>query len=211
LDETGRDYVDRMQGASERMLELLADLLRYARVTSQAKAFEATDLGAVATMVVSDLGEQIRRENGTVEVGSLPLIDADPVQIRQMVQNLVSNALKFHHPDRPPVVKIAAELRDDDRVALTVADNGIGFKAKFAERIFQPFRRLHGKGQYEGTGMGLAIVKKIAERHGGEVDVQSEPDLGSRFTITLPRQRQSEEFGPALAVSKDKVGKEHAG
>jgi len=84
-----------------------------------------------------------------------------------------------------------------------VADNGIGFKAKFAERIFQPFRRLHGKGHYEGTGMGLAIVKKIAERHGGEVEVQSEPDQGSRFVILLPRRRESEEFGPTLAVNED--------
>lgn len=206
LDETGRDYLDRMQGSSERMLELLADLLRYARVTSQAKPFEATDLGAVAQTVVSDLGEQIRREDGTVEVGSLPIIDADPVQIRQVIQNLVSNALKFHHPSRAPVVKISADLQDEDRVALTVSDNGIGFKAKFAERIFQPFRRLHGKGAYEGTGMGLAIVKKIAERHGGTVDVQSEPDQGSRFVIVLPRRRESEEFGPTLAVSDDHGG-----
>ena len=203
LDETGRDYIDRMQGASERMLELLADLLRYARVTSQAKPFEATDLGAVAQVVISDLGEQIRREHGAVEVGSLPIIDADPVQIRQLIQNLVSNALKFHHPDRSPVVKVEAELQDDDQVVLSVADNGIGFKAKFAERIFQPFRRLHGKGKYEGTGMGLAIVKKIAERHGGSVEVQSEPDQGSRFIICLPRRRESEEFGPTLAVSDD--------
>jgi len=206
LDETGRDYVDRMHGASERMLELLADLLRYARVTSQAKPFEATDLGTVAQVVVSDLGEQIRRENGAVEVGSLPIIDADPVQIRQLIQNLVSNALKFHHPDRSPVVKIAAELQEDEQVALSVTDNGIGFKAKFADRIFQPFRRLHGKGQYEGTGMGLAIVKKIAERHGGTVTVQSEPDQGSRFIIIMPRRRESDEFGPSLAVSEDHGG-----
>lgn len=201
LDETGRDYVDRMQGASERMLELLGDLLRFARVTSQAKPFEVTDLNAVAAVVVSDLGEQIRRENGAVEVGSLPVIDADPVQIRQVLQNLVSNALKFHHPDRAPVVKVTAEPRQEDRVAISVSDNGIGFKAKFAERIFQPFRRLHGKGQYEGTGMGLAIVKKIAERHGGKVEVRSEPDQGSVFVMTLPRHRDADESGQPLTAS----------
>ena len=203
LDQTGRDYIDRMNGASERMLELLGDLLRYARVTSQAKPFETTDLGALAQTVVSDLGEQIRRENGTVTVGSLPIVEADPVQIRQVIQNLVSNALKFHHPARAPEVNVTADLREENLVALSIADNGIGFKPKFAERIFQPFRRLHGKGQYEGTGMGLAIVKKIAQRHGGDVEVHSEPDQGSCFVVLLPRRRESEEFGPSLAVKEN--------
>ena len=206
IDETGRDYVERMQGASERMLELLADLLRYARVTSQAKAFEATDLGSIAEVVVADLGEQIRRENGDVQVGPMPIIEADPVQVRQLLQNLVSNALKFHHADRAPVVNVTADLIDEDHVAVSVTDNGIGFKPKFAERIFQPFRRLHGQGQYDGTGMGLAIVKKIAERHGGSVEVQSEPELGSRFVITLPRRRQADDFSPSLVMSEDHAG-----
>ncbi len=182
----GRDYLDRMQGASERMLELIGDLVRYARVTSQAKSFEPTDLADLVDSVVSDLGEQIRREKGTVEVGSLPKLVVDTVQMRQLFQNLISNALKFHHPDRRPVVKVAAQALEDGTTQLTVSDNGIGFKSKFATRVFEPFRRLHGQGKYEGTGMGLAIVRKIARRHGGDVEVLSEPDAGSTFVVTLP-------------------------
>lgn len=191
LAATGGDYVDRMEGACERMLELIADLLRLAQVTSQAQPFQPTDLGAVAAAAVSDLEDQIRRESGSVSVGPLPVIDADPVQMRQMLQNLVSNALKFRHPDRPPVVSVNAAEAADGRVEITVEDNGIGLKARFAERIFQPFRRLHGKGRYAGTGMGLAIVGKIVERHGGEVRVEAEPDRGSRFIASLPRRHSS--------------------
>lgn len=188
----GRDYLDRMQGASERMLELIGDLVRYARVTSQAKGFEQTDLGDVVASVVSDLGEQIRREKGTVDIKPLPTVEVDTVQMRQLFQNLISNALKFHHPDRRPVVKVESRVRDDGSLQLTVSDNGIGFKPKFATRVFEPFRRLHGQGKFEGTGMGLAIVRKIARRHGGDVEVLSEPDVGSTFVVTLPDREKIE-------------------
>jgi light-regulated signal transduction histidine kinase (bacteriophytochrome) len=186
LDEEGRDYLARMESACERMLLLIDDLLRLARITSQARPFERCDLGAVAGEVLADLEGQIGREGGEVEVGLLPEIEADPVQIRQLLQNLISNALKFHHPDRPPRISVSARRLDTDRMVLAVADNGIGFKTKFAERIFQPFRRLHGQGRYAGTGMGLAIVRKIAERHGGEVRVDSRLGEGSTFEVVLP-------------------------
>lgn len=202
----GRDYIDRMQGASERMLELIGDLVRYARVTSQAKSFEPTDLIDLAESVVSDLGEQIRREKGTVEIGALPTVDVDTVQMRQLFQNLISNALKFHHPDRRPVVKVDAKTREDGTVQLTVSDNGIGFKPKFSARVFEPFRRLHGQGKYEGTGMGLAIVRKIARRHGGDVEVLSEPDVGSTFVVTLPAPETAAPIGQMPVESPDHVG-----
>jgi signal transduction histidine kinase len=190
LEEGAHDYLGRMEGACERMLALIGDLLRFARVTSRAHAFEPTDLAAVAAEVVSDLENQVVREGGTVAVAPLPVIDADPMQMRQLLQNLISNGLKFRHRDRPPRVEVSAAPAQGGRVELRVTDNGIGLKPRFAERIFQPFRRLHGQGRYEGTGMGLAIVRKIAERHGGEARVESEPGKGSSFVVTLPCRQE---------------------
>ncbi len=186
LDERGRDYVDRMCDASARMLELTSDLMRYARVTSQAKPFEPTDLNAVAADVVSDLDHRIGREGGKVEIDTLPTIDADRVQMHQLLLNLIGNGLKFHRPGQKPVVSVSARRDGADTIDISVSDNGIGFKEKFTDRIFQPFRRLHGKGAYEGTGMGLAICKKIAVRHGGDIRVTSVVGEGSTFVITLP-------------------------
>jgi light-regulated signal transduction histidine kinase (bacteriophytochrome) len=191
LSDSGLDYLGRMENASERMLVLIGDLLRLARVTSRAQPFEATDLAKIAETVVSDLETQIARENGVVDVGPLPTIDADPVQMHQLLQNLVSNALKFRHEERAPVVRLSADDADQERVRIAIADNGIGLKEKFGERIFEPFRRLHGRGRYEGTGMGLAIVRKIVERHGGEVSVRSEPGAGSTFVALLPRRHET--------------------
>lgn len=188
LDDRGRDYVARMQNSATRMTELITDLLRYARVTSQARPFEPTDLNVVVADAVSDLEDRITRENGRVVTGDLPTIEADPTQIRQLIQNLVGNGLKFHRPDIDPEVTITAET-GAERTAILIADNGIGFDPKYAGRIFQPFRRLHGKAAFEGTGMGLAICQKIAKRHGGEIDVVSAVDHGSTFKVILPLEQ----------------------
>jgi len=203
LGAGGRDYLARMDGACERMLVLIEDLLRLARVTSQARPFERCDLAAVAAEVAADLGAQVERERGEVVIGPLPVIEADPVQLRQLLQNLVSNGLKFHHPDRPPRVTVSVRRLDGDRIEVQVADNGIGFKAKFAERIFQPFRRLHGQGRYPGTGMGLAIVRKIAQRHGGEVRVESTLGEGSRFVVALPCRHGRQAAGESARAAGD--------
>lgn len=187
LGERGVDYVGRMRGASSRMLELLDDLLRYARVTSRARPFTPVALDTVLADVVSDLETRIEKEKGAVKVGSLPTIDADPVQMRQLFQNLISNGLKFRKPDAAPLVTVeCGPGSEEDQVSLVVADNGIGIDSKFAERIFEPFRRLHGRARYEGTGMGLAICKKIARRHQGDIVMASTPGEGSRFIITMP-------------------------
>lgn len=189
LDARGRDYITRMRGAAGRMLELLDDLLRYARVTSRARPFAKVSLDAVLNDVVADLETRIADEGGAVQVSPLQTIDADPIQMRQLFQNLIANGLKFHRPEVPPRVTISvAAAGDDDRVAVTVADNGIGLDPKFAERIFEPFRRLHGRAKFEGTGMGLAICRKIARRHGGDIRVESALGEGSRFVVTLPRR-----------------------
>jgi len=189
LDDRGRDYVRRMQDASTRMLALINDLLRYARVTSEARPFEATDLNLVTEQVVSDLDERVRREQGRVEIAPLPVIEADPMQMHQLFLNLIGNGLKFHAQERLPLVIVHSEDGEDGEVVIVVADNGIGFNDKYVERMFQPFRRLHGKGVFEGTGMGLAICAKIAIRHGGRIDASGTPGEGSTFRVTLPRVR----------------------
>ena len=196
LGDQGRDYLERMTGASRRMQSLIEDLLTYSRVTTKAQAYEFIDLGELVREVLSDLETRIDDTQGRIELGKLPTIEADPTQMRQLLQNLIGNALKFHHPEQPPVVIIHAEpsrLGDTDSVRLSVKDNGIGFDAKYAERIFGPFQRLHGRGEYQGTGIGLSVCKKIANRHGGDIQAVSEPGKGAIFTIHLPLRQQSEQ------------------
>ena len=185
LDTQGRDYIDRMQSAAHRMQVLINDLLTFSRVTTKAQPFIPVDLGQVAADVVHDLENRIRESGGTISVGPMPVIDADPTQMRQLLQNLAANALKFRRDDVPPVVDVHGEIRNG-HCHITVADNGIGFEEKYAERIFTMFERLHARTKYEGTGIGLAICRKIAERHGGEVRAHGKPGEGATFVVTLP-------------------------
>ena len=198
LADEERDYVKRMQAAARRMQELINDLLIFARVTSQARPFVPIDLNRVVQGVLSDLETLIKSCGGRVDVGDLPQLDSDSLQMRQLFQNLIGNALKFHRPDVPPVVVVQARVvkngaglalehsRSDRICEITVCDNGIGFEEKYLDRIFLPFQRLHGRGEYEGTGMGLAICHKIVERHGGTLTARSTPGRGATFTVRLP-------------------------
>lgn len=185
LDETGRDYLDRMQNAAARMQTLVNDLLTFSRVTTRAQPFVPTDLARVAGEVLSDLETRIEQTGGRVEVAALPVIEADATQMRQLFQNLIANALKFRRPDAPSVVQVYGE-RDGDWLRLCVADNGIGFDEKYLDRIFTIFQRLHGREEYEGTGVGLAVCRKIAHRHGGSITARSQPGQGATFIVTLP-------------------------
>ena len=187
-----RDYLDRMQAAAGRMSVLINDLLSFSRVTTKAQPFVPVHLADVAHDVVRDLEVRTHESGGQIVVGELPTIDADPVQMRQLLQNLAANALKFHRPDVPPVVEIAGAIGPDDCCRLTVTDNGIGFEEKYADRIFTMFERLHARTKYEGTGIGLAICRKIAQRHGGDIAATSVPGQGSTFTITIPARHQHE-------------------
>lgn len=200
----GMDYLERMQKATARMQTLISELLSFSRVTSKSQPFVPVDLAKVVQEVIADLEARIEQVGGTVNVGALPTVEAEPLQMRQLFQNLIGNALKFHRPDEKPVVKIeAAVLRDKIRreqtdgtlrstVRLTVTDNGIGFDEKYHDKIFQVFQRLHGRETYEGTGMGLAITRKIAEHHGGEIQAKSKPGEGATFIVTLPlKQRKT--------------------
>jgi PAS domain S-box-containing protein len=181
----GIDYLDRMQKAAGRMQALINDLLVFSRITTKAQPFAAVDLEEIAHEVVHDLEVRIHQANGEVIVGALPAIDADALQMRQLLQNLVGNGLKFHRPDLPPRVEISGKVFNNT-AEITVSDNGIGFDEKYADRIFTMFERLHGRAAYEGTGIGLAICRKIAHRHGGEIRANSVPGAGARFVVTLP-------------------------
>ena len=180
----GKDYLERMQAAAERMSRLIEDLLSFSRVTTQAKEFTEVDLNEVLQDVIEDVGERIRRTNGRVDSGVLPTIYGDETQLRQLLQNLIANALKFHKPDEPPIVTVSSEIHDT-MVVLQVTDNGIGFDQKYTDRIFAVFQRLHGKAEYEGTGIGLAVCRKIAERHGGSITATSQLGKGSTFMVEL--------------------------
>ena len=197
LDEEARDYLRRMTDAAGRMQTLITDLLEYSHVAIRPEPPQAVDLGQVVTDVLSDLDEGIRSSHGSVTVGPLPTVSANPLQMRQLFQNLIANALKFHPDGVAPEVHVDATARDDGgavkgrhRAApvwvISVRDNGIGFDEKYAERIFAPFQRLNGRQAFEGTGMGLAICRRIVTLRGGTITATSRPGAGATFVIVLP-------------------------
>jgi PAS domain S-box-containing protein len=205
LSDEGRDYLERMLNASSRMQNLINDLLTLSRVATKAQPFLPVHLAQVTYEVLSDLEARIEQTGGRVEVDELPTIDADPIQMRQLLQNLIGNGLKFHRPDEPPVIKVYGRLIRERRVTrnlgsdvlcqIMVEDNGIGFDEKYLGRIFQPFQRLHGRTEYEGTGIGLTICQRIVERHGGHITAQSALNQGATFIVTLPaRQAKAEDM-----------------
>ena len=196
LDEQGRDYLERMQNASRRMQNLIEGLLMFSRVSSKAQPFEDVDLSQTFKEVVSDLEIRIEELGGKVEIDDMPVLKADAMQMRQLFQNLIGNALKFHKQDEAPIVRVTSvssvgdESNESDQSGsfhkIIFEDNGIGFEEKYADRIFGVFQRLHGKTEYEGTGIGLSVCKKIVERHGGSIEVKSSPGKGTSFIVTLP-------------------------
>ncbi|HET9124769.1 MAG TPA: ATP-binding protein [Solirubrobacteraceae bacterium] len=188
LSPRGADYLRRANGAAERMQTLIEDLLRFSRVSTQSRPFAPVDLGAVIAEVLDDLSELVQQSEARVDVGPLPTINADPTQMRQLLQNLISNALKFRREDVAPVVRVEASW-EPGWLTLTVADNGIGFEPQYRTRIFRVFERLHGRGAYPGTGIGLALCRKIAERHGGTVVADGVLGEGATFTVTLQTER----------------------
>ena len=200
LEEQGLDYLARMQNAAGRMQTLIQDLLTLSYVTSRAQPFSHVNLGEIIQGVLSDLELRIEQEGAKIEVGALPTIDADPVQMRQLFQNLLSNALKFHKPGHPPEVTVSARVLPapepqtagagigggEDICQIVVADNGIGFDEQYVEQVFTLFQRLHSREEYEGTGIGLAVCRKIAHRHGGSIVAKSERGQGATFIVKLP-------------------------
>lgn len=182
-----------MQDAAKRMQELINDLLMFSRLSVKKQTYTQVNLAKVLKTVLSDLEVRIEETGGKVHFGALPVLEADPVHMRQLLQNMIGNALKFARTDVPPVVNITAEvvpstLEDipGSMVRLTIADNGIGIEPRYHDRIFGIFERLHGRGKYEGTGVGLAVCRKIVEQHNGSIGLSSVPGEGTTFTILLP-------------------------
>jgi signal transduction histidine kinase len=197
----GKAYIERMRNAATRMRILIDDLLTFSRVTTKAAPFAQINLNAIVRQVIDDVEPRLQATHGNIEAHPLPSIEADPGQMHQMLQNLIVNALKFHRPNVPPIVRVFAEIREIPSVELaatlqptelllSIEDNGIGFDEKYLDRIFTVFQRLHGKSDYEGTGIGLAVVRKIVERHGGTITARSNVGKGTTFIITLPITQQ---------------------
>ena len=193
LPDDGKMFVDRMQNAAGRMRTLINDLLSYSRVTTGAKEFQNASLSKVLGEVLSDLQIRIEETKATINFDQLPTIECEPMQMRQLLQNLLGNALKFRKADVLPIITISTEIVPADETMgigshakLIFADNGIGFDNEFKDKIFTIFQRLHSRTEYEGTGIGLATVRKIVERHGGTINADGQLNIGSKFYVTLP-------------------------
>jgi PAS domain S-box-containing protein len=192
-DERAQNYLERMQAAASRMKKLVIDLLQFSKFESKEKSIESTDLQKVVGGVLEDLEDRINYTGGKVNIKSLPVIEADPIQMHQLFLNLIGNALKFHRGGVPPVINLDTSHDGNGKCEITVEDNGIGIDKRHVDRIFKPFERLHGRSTYEGTGIGLTICKKIVTRHGGNITFKNKPTNGVTFHITLPEKQNSPE------------------
>jgi signal transduction histidine kinase/CHASE3 domain sensor protein len=200
LDVQGEDYIHRMQSASARMQSLIEDLLAFSRLSKSKDVFQRLDMNEVMAEVVEDLDVQIKREQAVVKIGEIPSLTGEKTQVGRLFQNLLNNAIKFHKPNEVPIVEVSGTtakwqelkrqlgvaLPDTTYAVITVKDNGIGFDEKFNEKIFNIFQRLHGRTEYEGTGIGLAVCRKIVTNHKGYITARSKEDVGSEFIVVLP-------------------------
>lgn len=190
LDEKADKYIRYAVDAARRMQALINDLLAYSRLSSKAKPLEPTDVNLVVDQAIANLKVLIRKSEVELTREDFPTVMADRIQMTQLFQNIIGNAIKFRGPE-PPRVHISVEVGNAEWV-FCVSDNGIGIEPQYHRRIFEIFQRLHGREEYGGTGIGLSIVKKIVERHGGRVWVASEPGKGTRFSFTIPASDQDQ-------------------
>jgi PAS domain S-box-containing protein len=188
----GEMYLSRIKASASRMSSLIEDLLAFSRVTTKPAVTQHIDLNETFEHVLLDLQERIERENGSVAIdGKLPIINADATHMRQLFQNLLSNSLKFHAVDTPPRVEVSVK-KSDDMHCIVIKDYGIGIDEKYKEKVFAVFQRLNTKQAYEGTGIGLAVCKKIVDRYGGTIELESQLGKGTTFTICLPAGLEGE-------------------
>jgi PAS domain S-box-containing protein len=202
------DYLSRMQSAAARMQGLIDGLLMYSRVLTRAQPFTRVELKTVVREVLEDLEVRIEKNRAKIDIGELPALEADALQIRQLLQNLIGNALKFQPPGNQPRVSLSARIITEagepndysgntrwltkrELCELTVSDNGIGFDEAYVKRLFVVFQRLHSQSEYEGTGIGLAVCRKIVTRHGGSITARSKPGEGATFIVLLPLRQPS--------------------
>jgi signal transduction histidine kinase len=205
LDETGQNYIDRMQVAAKRMQNLIEDLLAFSRITRSSELPGMVNMEEVFEEIQEDLFDQIARTKAKIEVEGLPDVLGVKSQVQRLFQNLVSNGLKFSKKGLPPLIRVSGKIisaeeaskdfkispRYDNYVQIKVSDNGIGFNERYKDQIFNVFQRLHGKNEFEGTGIGLAICKKIILHHGGAIRVESEEGVGSDFIVIFPLNIQA--------------------
>ncbi len=190
LNPEGQDYMERMTKAANRMSELLRALFNYSRTGTSQLNYMPVSLTEVAGDAANDLEVLIKRAKGRVEISEMPIVDADAALLRQLFQNLIANSVKYRQEPEPPIVKIYGRI-EDAICRIMVEDNGIGFDECYSHKIFKPFERLHGRDSpYGGTGMGLAICKKIVDRHDGEITVKSVPEQGTTFIVSLPIEQR---------------------
>jgi PAS domain S-box-containing protein len=192
LPERGRLYLDRMLDASRRMSHLIDDLLEYARIGREGRDPVAVDLEDVLAEVVEDYSTKLKECGGRVSSEDLGVVEGDRTQLRQLFQNLLSNAIKFRRKDEPLMVTVRGEVKNG-HVEVSFSDNGIGFEEEYREKIFQVFQRLHGRDEYEGTGIGLALCSRIVESHGGSIEARGSSGGGATFVFTLPRKKVEED------------------
>ncbi len=200
LDSRGLNYLQRVRDSAGRMQLLLSELLTFSRSINRAYQFEKVNLEQVVRQVLIDLDWQVEEKQAVMEVSELPVIEADEVQITQLFQNLISNALKFHSPGKPPEINIYSpypknKTDKEGMVEIRIQDNGIGFNEKYLDRIFQPFQRLNTNGEFPGIGMGLTICRKIVDNHGGTITAHSSPGKGTTIVVRLPKKQNNERQG----------------
>ncbi len=191
LSDQGKDYLRRMNHAADRMQRLIKSLLSYSRTSANKSPYERVDLKPVAEVIARDLLPEETGLTPVIEIADLPAIDADPVQMHQLLQNLIANAIHYHKEGQVPIVKISSSVLGRT-CKLIIEDNGIGFDMAYVDKIFLPFERLNARNKYDGTGMGLAICRKIAELHGGRIEARSTPGEGATFIVTLPMRQTNE-------------------
>jgi two-component system CheB/CheR fusion protein len=210
-NDAAQQYVERIIRSSERMIQLVNDLLSFSRLTVES-TFQPVDLNIILNEVLADLELTIQEKNATLEIDELPVVDVLPGQIRQVFQNILSNALKFSRPNEPAFIRISSDLVQDKSiesaiddngafVRICIEDNGIGFNEKYLPKVFTIFQRLHSRKEYDGTGIGLAICKKIVEKHGGIITAKSQENVGSRFIIVLPVKHGGTGIGGMNGIS----------
>jgi signal transduction histidine kinase len=201
IDSQGKDHLKRMQTAANRMRSLIRGALEYSRSTEKADFFQRVDLVKPVQEAMADLKLLIEETDAAIEIGNLPIIDAEEGLMRRLFQNLIGNSLKFRSKENRPVIKVHGEefnapaSNGQAFCRIVVEDNGIGFDERFLDRIFKAFQRLHARDKYEGTGVGLAICKKIVETHHGDITAKSVPGEGASFIVTLPLKQNQEQAG----------------
>lgn len=200
LSDKGKDYFERMKNAAERMQMLINDLLAYSRTSIAERNFEKTDLQIILDDVKEDLEDQLKGHDGSIVATELCAVDVIPFQFRQLLYNLLSNAIKFRNPERTLLISIICQIKegkkfDNERLDaekkychISITDNGMGFDPKFSDHIFELFKRLNDKSEYNGTGIGLAIVKRIVENHNGFITAKGEVNKGASFDIYIPAE-----------------------